>query len=88
MKVFSMRLAASLAITSWLSGCGRAPTLNILGSYFPAWLLCVIAGILLAGGCYGLFVRLQLATEIRPAIVVYPCLALFWAFTLWLIFFR
>jgi hypothetical protein len=86
-KAFSLRLAVSLAVASWLCGCGRAPSFNILGSYFPAWLLCIITGIVLAAGCYGLFVRLQLASEIRPAIVVYPCLALFWAFTLWLIFF-
>jgi hypothetical protein len=83
----SLRLAASLALASWLCGCGRAPSFNILGSYFPAWLLCIIAGIVLSAAFYGLFVRLQIASELRPAIVVYPCLALFWAFTLWLIFF-
>lgn len=84
----SLKLAASVSIALWLSGCGRAPSFNILGSFFPAWLVCIVAGILLAAGCYGLFIRLQLGSEIRPAIVVYPCLALFWAFTLWLVFFR
>ena len=87
-KAFLLKLAASLAISSWVCGCGRAPSFNILGSFFPAWLVCIITGIVLAAGFYGLFVRLQLESEIRPAIVVYPCLALFWAFTLWLIFFR
>lgn len=86
-KAFSLKIAVSLAIAPWLSGCGRAPSFNILGSFFPAWLVCIVAGILLTAGCYGLFVRLQLQSEIRPGIVVYPCLALFWAFTLWLIFF-
>jgi YtcA family len=87
----SRRLVLTLAIFSpllSLCGCGRAPSFNILGSFFPAWLVCIIAGIVLAAAFYGLFVRLQLESEIRPAIVVYPCLALFWAFTLWLIFFR
>ena len=84
----SRGLVASLAAASWLCGCGRAPSFNILGSFFPAWLVCIITGIVLAAAFYGLFVRLQLESEIRPTIVVYPCLALFWACTLWLIFFR
>jgi hypothetical protein len=26
-----------------LTGCGRAPSFDILGSFFPAWLLCFVA---------------------------------------------
>jgi hypothetical protein len=87
----SRRLAITPAVfcpLAWLCGCGRAPSFNILGSFFPAWLVCIIAGILLASAGYWLFVRLNLEKEIRPAIIVYPCLALFFAFSLWLIFFR
>jgi hypothetical protein len=90
-KAVSERLQTMLAILSLLlclGGCGRAPSFNILGSFFPAWLLCIIIGILLAAAFYGLFVRLHLEKEIKPAIIVYPCLALFCAFALWLIFFR
>jgi hypothetical protein len=78
---------ASFALAS-LCGCGRAPSFNILGSFFPAWLLCIVAGILLAAGFYWLFARMQLEREIHPGIVVYPALAMFFAFTLWLLFFR
>jgi YtcA family len=70
-----------------LSGCSRAPSFNILGSFFPSWLLCIVAGIVLASICYWVFVRMKLEKEIQPGIVVYPCLALFFCFTLWLIFF-
>jgi hypothetical protein len=70
-----------------LGGCGRAPSFNILGSFFPAWLLCIVAGILLAVAAHWLLVRVQLDKEIVWSIVVYPCLAMFFAFTLWLIFF-
>jgi hypothetical protein len=70
-----------------LSGCGRAPSFNILGSFFPAWLFCIAAGILLATGAYWLFARMQLDKQIKPTILVYPCIAAFFAFTLWLIFF-
>jgi hypothetical protein len=70
-----------------LSGCGRAPSFNILGSYFPAWLFCLVVGILLTAIVYWALDRLQLAKEIVWTIVVYPCLTAFFAFTLWLIFF-
>ena len=63
------------------------PSFNILGSFFPAWLLCIVTGILLAAGTFWLFARWKIETEIRLGIVVYPCLAAFFAFTLWLIFF-
>lgn len=70
-----------------LCGCGRAPSFSIMGSYFPAWLLCLVAGIFLTAIVYWLLDRLQLAKEIIWAIVVYPCLTAFFAFILWLIFF-
>jgi hypothetical protein len=78
----------ALLASGLLSGCDRAPSFNILGSFFPAWLFCLTAGILLASAAYWVFLRLQLDKEIKPSIVVYPCLAAFFAFTLWLVFFR
>lgn len=70
-----------------LCGCHYAPNISILGSFFPAWLLCVVIGIVLAAFTHWLFVRMKLATEITWTILVYPCLTLFFACTLWLIFF-
>ena len=78
---------ATAGILFLISGCGRAPSFNILGSYFPAWLLCLTAGILLTTAVYWLLDRMQLAKEIVWTIVVYPCLTAFFAFILWLIFF-
>jgi hypothetical protein len=69
------------------TGCRRSPTFNILGSFFPSWLICMFVGILLAVICNRILVRLNLDREIAWSIVVYPCLALFFACTLWLIFF-
>lgn len=31
-----------------LAGCTTSPSLNILGSFFPAWMLCAAAGIVAA----------------------------------------
>ena len=70
-----------------LTGCGRAPSFNILGSYFPAWLVCILAGIAAASLVSYLLTKFQMPHLVRWAIVVYPCLAASIAFTLWLFLF-
>jgi len=78
---------AALAAIALLTGCGRAPSFEILGSFFPAWLLCLVAGLLLASVVNWIFVRYRWDKSVPWGIVVYPCLAAFFTFTLWLIFF-
>jgi YtcA family len=70
-----------------IAGCSRAPTFNILGSFFPAWIGCGVIGILLTAGMRVLFVRLKFEQDLSPLILVYPCLAVFFTFILWLLFF-
>lgn len=70
-----------------LAGCSRAPSFNILGSFFPAWLICMVSGIVLAAIANWGLTLFKLDKEISWTIVVYPCLAAFFAFTLWLVFF-
>jgi YtcA family len=71
-----------------LAGCRRSPTFNILGSFFPSWLICLFAGIILAVVSNRLFARFSLDKEILWPVVLYPCIALFFACALWLIFFN
>ena len=79
--------AVCAVTTLALTGCSRAPSFNLLGSFFPAWILCAVIGIALTVGVRVLFVRTNLEQELSPLIVVYPCLALFFTFSIWLIFF-
>ena len=76
-----------LLASFFLTGCGRAPSFNVLGSYFPAWLLCILAGIAGASIVASILSRLGMQSLIRWAIVVYPCLAASIAFTLWFFLF-
>jgi hypothetical protein len=69
------------------TGCSRAPTFNILGSFFPAWILCGLTGIILTAVVRYVFVRTKFEQELSPLILVYPCLAALFTFTMWLIFF-
>jgi hypothetical protein len=80
---------AALACTVLLlvAGCSRAPSFNILGSFFPSWILCGLIGILLTVAARLAFVRISFEQHLSPLIVVYPCLTAFFTFTLWLVFF-
>lgn len=81
------RIISASLTTVCITGCSRAPTFNILGSFFPSWILCGVIGILLAVAVRLLFVKMKFEQEITPLILVYPCLAAFFTFTIWLVFF-
>jgi hypothetical protein len=70
-----------------LTGCQPAPSFSIAGSFFPGWVLCCLTGILLTVIGYRLFVVLKIENEVQPAVLVYPCIALSCAVTMWLLFF-
>jgi YtcA family len=71
-----------------LAGCQRAPSFNILGSFFPAWLICLLLGILLAVGTRFLLLAVHLEEALSPPIVMYPCLTVLYTFGLWLLVFH
>jgi hypothetical protein len=68
-----------------LASCSRAPSFDILGSYFPAWLICLALGVVLTAAIRWLLVRFQILL-VFP-IVVYPSLAALFAFGMWLVFY-
>lgn len=37
-----------VVIVMAVSGCSHSPTMDLLGSYFPAWMLCTVIGIVAA----------------------------------------
>ena len=77
----------AVLVAFFLTGCGRAPSFDILGSYFPAWLICILTGIAGASVISFVLTKFHRAQLIRWTIVVYPCLAASIAFTLWLLIF-
>jgi hypothetical protein len=56
-----------------------------MGSLFPAWLVCLVLGILLAALVRWLLLRQKVAVVLP--ILVFPSLAALFTFLLWLIFF-
>jgi YtcA family len=83
-RILRLRYGLPLATLS-LTSCGRAPSFDILGSFFPAWLVCFVVAILLTVLSRELLRRY---VEIVWPIVTYPSLTALFAFALWLTLFR
>ena len=71
-----------------LAGCERAPSIDIWGSFFPIWMVCIIAGLLLTVCARLFFVRLKLEPELGPLVIVYPALAALFSCAIWMACFR
>jgi hypothetical protein len=84
-STFRAKLVAFLLGSSLMTGCSRAPSFDILGSYFPAWLICLALSVVLTAAIRWLLLRLQIPV-VFP-IVVYPSLTALSAFALWLVFY-
>ena len=76
-----------LTLAVLVPGCRLAPSVNILGSFFPAWLICIIVGVVLTVLTRQVFIALGVASDLRPAGLVYPCLGGLWIFATWLVLF-
>ena len=78
-------LWGSAASLIGLVGCSSAPTQNILGSYFPSWMICALVGI----GATIVVRQFLVATGIDKALpaplVVYLALTVAFAFATWLV---
>lgn len=70
-----------------MAGCRGTPLFNILGSFFPAWMVCLLAGVVLTLLLRWLFRRIDLERDIRPLVIVYPALVTLFTCTLWLLLF-
>jgi hypothetical protein len=74
-------LSAALLLT----GCSRAPSFDILGSFFPAWLVCLAMGLLLTGAVHWLSLRIRVPLALP--VLTWPSLAALFTFAIWLVFF-
>jgi hypothetical protein len=72
----------------FLTGCDHAPNIDIIGSFFPVWMLCLAIAIPLTFAAHFALARFQLANDVGPPALFYPCLVLLFTSLLWLIFFR
>ncbi len=70
------------------TGCARSPSFNVLGSYFPGWIACIVIGMLLTALVRVVLTRTRWEERIPALPLFYFCIALLIACTFWLIAFE
>jgi hypothetical protein len=82
----SAGLASTLVFAS--TGCARSPSFNVLGSYFPGWIACMVASILVTALVRIVLNRLQWEQQVPALPLFYFSIALLIACLMWLIAFE
>jgi hypothetical protein len=70
-----------------LAGCNHSPTQDLLGSYFPAWMLCAVLGIVTSIVIRQILVVVSINNYVVAPLLTYTALAVFVTLLAWLIWF-
>ncbi len=66
-----------------LTACSDAPSVGVLGAYFPDWLFCIVGGVLLVVCVHVLLSRSGRGAWLTPPAIVYPALTVLFSIALW-----
>lgn len=81
-------LVPTLLALGCCGGCQHAPSVDIIGSFFPVWMLCLTIAIILTFVVRHFLLRYKVESEIGPLALFYPSTVVLLTSLLWLIFFR
>jgi YtcA-like protein len=63
-------------------------TVDIFGSYFPAWMVCIVSGLTLTLITHWIVQLRNLKSYIGPAPLIYSGLMIIFTFTTWILFYQ
>jgi hypothetical protein len=66
----------------------RSPTIDILGSYFPAWMICIVSGLTLTLIAHWIVQVGNLKQYLGPTPLIYSCLMTIFTFAIWILFYQ
>jgi YtcA family len=66
----------------------HSPTVDILGSYFPAWMVCIVSGLTLTLVAQWIVQVARLKPYLGPAPLIYSCLMIIFTFATWILFYQ
>ncbi len=78
------RVSTAAALTL-LSGCSSAPSRNILGSYFPSWMICALIGMGATVALRAVLAKAGIDAVLPMPIVVYLAFATAFSLAIWLL---
>jgi hypothetical protein len=83
-----LTFSLTAACLTFLTGCQGAPSINVLGSFFPGWMLCMGLGVAGALLLRQVFVKVGVESYLGPRPVIYFSLWILITLAVWLLFFR
>jgi len=63
-------------------------TVDVLGSYFPAWMVCIISGLTLTLIAHWIVQVCHLKPYVGPAPLIYSSLMIIFTFATWILFYQ
>lgn len=78
----------SMVLLLSVCGCARSPDFNVLGSYFPGWIVCLAVGLAVTGLVRWALHRWQWEAHIAALPLFYLSMALLVACVCWLLAFE
>ena len=66
----------------------RSLTVDVLGSYFPAWMVCILSGLTLTLIAHWIVQLRNLKPYLGPAPLIYSCLMIIFTFATWILFYQ
>jgi uncharacterized protein involved in cysteine biosynthesis len=69
-------------------GSHHSPTIDLLGSYFPAWMACIVSGLTLTLIAHWVLQVRGLKPYLGPAPLIYSCLTIIFTFATWILFYQ
>jgi len=66
----------------------QSPTVDVLGSYFPAWMVCILSGLALTLIAHWIVQVGNLKPYLGPAPLIYSCLMIIFTFATWILFYQ
>ncbi len=80
-----LTLTGAFLLTCMISGCSGSPSRNILGSYFPSWMVCSLVGLVAALAARVALKASGLLSELPAPLVVLLSIGCAMTFALWLL---
>jgi hypothetical protein len=82
-----LKIGVGQVAALFVAGCTTSPAQNMFGSFFPAWMLCAAAGIIIAVVLWQVLRALDVDPYLIAPPLTYLCIAVAGTLLVWLLWF-
>jgi hypothetical protein len=86
--VAAILVLLGIAFLAVLLSGHHSPTVDVLGSYFPAWMVCILSGLALTFVAHWIVQVCNVKPYIGPAPLIYSSLMIIFTFATWILFYQ